>query len=67
MAKAKKTIVTARRAEPELPEIFVKIDDGARSTYARAAIRVKSGKYLYLQWRDGGRVLSFYLGRKRNA
>lgn len=67
MPKEKRTIVKPRRVEPELPEIFVKVGNGWRSTYAKAAIRVKSGKYLYLQWRDGGRVLSFYLGRKRNA
>jgi hypothetical protein len=67
MPKPKKAIVPARRVKAEIPEIYVKISEGWRSSYAQAKIRVKNGKYLYLQWRDGERVHSFYLGQKRNS
>lgn len=67
MKKSKSTIVMKRRAKPETPEIFVRIGDGWRGHYARASIRVKSGKYVYLVWRDGGHIRNFYLGRKRDS
>lgn len=66
MRKLEKTAVKKRRAKAEVPEIFVKVTDGTRSDYARAGIRVKGGKYHYLQWRDGQRIRYFYLGAKRN-
>ena len=58
-------IVNPRRAKPETPEIFVRTSEEWPSRYAHASIRVKSGKYLYLVWRDGGRIRNFYLGQKR--
>lgn len=67
MPKAKKTIVPPRRVKAEIPDIYVKTSDTWRGSYAQAKIRVKSGKYLYLQWRDGDRIRSFYLGQKRNS
>jgi hypothetical protein len=53
------------------PEIYVKIKTTGRaswfrdSQYARAYIRIKSGEYQYLQWRENNQVRSLYLGRKR--
>ena len=67
MPKSKKAIVKPRRAKAETPDIFVKTTEGSRSSYAQANIRIKSGKYLYLQWRDGDSIRSFYLGQKRNS
>ena len=52
------------------PEIFVRIKgkyDWQGSVYAKASIRIKSGEYQYLTWRDGGQVRTFYLGRKRKS
>src|SRR5882762_4955874 len=52
-----------RRAYP--PEIFVKCVDREkpwRDPYARAHLRNKHG-YVYLTWRDGQRVRTFYLGK----
>lgn len=59
--------IAQSRAEAEIPEIFVKTSDGIRSSYARAHIRVKSGKYNYLVWRDGDQIRNFYLGKKRET
>jgi hypothetical protein len=67
MQKPKKTIVRPRRPEPQIPEIYVKTSDGLRTSYAHAHIRVKSGLYNYLVWRDGDRILNFYLGKKKNS
>jgi hypothetical protein len=64
---AKKLPVLKGRIKPEMPEIFVKTMDGLRTEYVRASIRVKSGKYQYLMWRDGDRVKYFYLGQKKNS
>jgi hypothetical protein len=55
--------IAARRASP--PEIFVKSVDREhpwRDPYARAHLRNRNG-YVYLTWRDGQRVRSFYLGK----
>jgi len=49
------------------PEIFVRIKRPVRSLYAKASIRIKSGEYQYLTWRDGSQVRTFYLGRKRKS
>lgn len=65
--KSSRTIVKPGRAKPEKPEIFVRTQEEWPSRYAHASIRVKSGKYLYLVWRDGGRIRNFYLGQKRNS
>ena len=48
-----------------IPEIFVRCADRShpwRNPYARAHLRNKRG-YVYLSWRDGGQVRTFYLGR----
>jgi hypothetical protein len=65
--KAKKRAIGESKAKP--PEIFVQIENHGyyRSQYARAHIRVKADEYQYLEWRDGGRVRSLYLGRKRKS
>jgi len=65
MRKPKSTIATRRRVKAEVPEIFIRVREGSRSNYARASIRIKAGRYLYLVWRDGGRIRNFYLGKKR--
>jgi hypothetical protein len=45
------------------PEIFVKTTPGDLfPRYAAAHLRNKAG-YVYLTWRDGERVRSFYLGK----
>jgi hypothetical protein len=52
------------------PEIFVRIQgkyEWQGFVYAKASIRIKAGEYQYLTWRDGGRVRTFYLGRKRKS
>lgn len=36
--------------------------EGYYQEWARAHLRYKGG-YVYLQWRDGGRVRSFYIGK----
>ena len=69
MPKLKKTIGKPRKVEPQIPEIYVKAADRERSGYARAHIRVKSGQYItaIYVWRDGERILNFYLGKKKNS
>jgi hypothetical protein len=67
MRKTKSAIAKPRRAKPEKPEIFVRTREERWPRYAHASIRVKAGKYLYLAWRDGGRIRNFYLGQKRNS
>lgn len=52
------------------PEIYVAITQGSRwrrTLYARAHIRVKAGGYQYLQWRDGEKIKTLYLGMKRES
>jgi hypothetical protein len=66
MRKTKNTIVNEGRPRAEIPEIFVKTTNAMRAEYARAHLRVKGGKYVYLAWKDGDRVRNFYLGQKRN-
>jgi hypothetical protein len=65
MRKTKVAIAKPRRAKPEKPEIFVRTREERWPRFAHASIRVKAGKYLYLVWRDGGRIRNFYLGQKR--
>jgi hypothetical protein len=68
--KLKRTIGKQRRVKAEMPDIFVRISqrDGLyRTSYAKASIRVKSGQYLYLVWRDRDQVKNFYLGKKANS
>lgn len=67
MKKRGSAIAKSRRAKTQVPEIFVRVSEGRFSSYAHASIRVKAGQYLYLVWRDGGRIRNFYLGRKRNS
>jgi hypothetical protein len=67
MKKPKLAIIKPRRAKPEKPEIFVRVSEGWRSSYARASIRVKAGQYNYLVWRDGNRIRNLYLGKKRKS
>jgi hypothetical protein len=57
------------RSRATAPEIYVKAHniDWRISDLKRAHIRVRAGEYQYLQWRDGDKVRSFYLGRKRKA
>ena len=66
MRKPQKPAIVDSRPRAEIPEIFVKTTNAMRAEYARAHIRVKGGKYLYLAWKDGDRVRNFYLGQKRN-
>lgn len=65
--KLPRTIARRRRAKAEKPDIFVRTREDWPPRYAHAHIRVKAGKYLYLVWRDGGRIRNFYLGQKRNS
>jgi hypothetical protein len=67
MKKSKRAIAKPRRVKVEAPEIFVRTGEGYRASYAHASLRIKSGKYVYLVWRDGGRIRNFYLGRKRDS
>jgi hypothetical protein len=67
MGKSKKRPIAEGRPKAEIPEIFVKTTNAMRAEYARAHIRIKGGKYLYLAWKDGDRVRNFYLGQKRNS
>lgn len=56
-------IAKPRRVTP--PEIYVHWRDPERpwrSPYARAHLRNKKG-YVYLTWREGERVRTFYLGK----
>lgn len=53
------------RSRAKIPEIFVKEEQasGFRPIgFARAHLRNRNG-YVYLTWRDGARVRSFYLGK----
>ncbi len=63
----KKRPIDKSRVKP--PEIYVRVEGRAywRSTYARAHIRVRTGGYQFLTWRDGTRVRTLYLGKKRNS
>lgn len=68
MARKKSRTKRAIAESRVKPEIYVKLPNPRytwRTDYARAEIRVKSGKYQYLQWRDGETVRSLYLGTKR--
>lgn len=67
MTKRKSTIAKPRRVKTESPEIFVRIKGERWPAYAKASIRIKSGKYQYLVWRESGRIRNFYLGNKRNS
>jgi hypothetical protein len=55
----------ARRSKAKLapPEIYVKcVQEFSADHYALAHLRNKQG-YVYLSWREGNRVRSFYLGK----
>jgi sRNA-binding carbon storage regulator CsrA len=56
----KSAIAAPRRVKAEMPEIYARVKDDWRSTYAKANIRVKAGKYLYLAWRENGTIRNFY-------
>jgi hypothetical protein len=66
MHKPKNAAIADSRPKGEIPEIFVKTTNAMRTEYARAHIRVKGGKYLYLAWKDGDRVRNFYMGQRKN-
>jgi len=54
-----------RQSRARIPEIFVKEEQGSGFRpigFARAHLRNRNG-YVYLTWRDGTRVRSFYLGK----
>lgn len=63
MKKTRKRLVDRSRTNPPA-EIFVKGVgyDTWNTPYCRAHLRNKRG-YVYLQWRDGDRVRSLYLGK----
>jgi len=63
MCKANRPIAK-RRSQPEKPQIFVRVHGERYHRWARANISVKRGKYVYLMWREAGRVRTFYLGSK---
>jgi hypothetical protein len=65
--KRSKKAIAESRAIP--PKIFVEITkkDWWRPKLAKAHIRVKAGEYQYLTWREGDRVRTLYLGRKRKT
>jgi hypothetical protein len=54
--------------EAKAPEIFVRLASSHSwkdHDFARAHLRNRGG-YLYLVWREGKHVRSFYLGKRRN-
>jgi hypothetical protein len=56
----------SRTSQP-VPEIYVRIiGPGMYPVMARAYLRNNKG-YLLLQWRDGERVRSYYLGKARKS
>lgn len=62
-----KTAIAKRRPRPLAPEIYVKLPlDAAGKLYSRAHLRNKRG-YLYLSWRDGEKVRTLYLGKRRKV
>jgi hypothetical protein len=61
----KKVRAIAKSGRANVPDIYVKCIDPVhswRDPYARAHLRNKRG-YVYLSWRDGGTVRTFYLGK----
>lgn len=67
MAKlALRTIVKRGRAKAKMPLIYVNIGHPTVPQFALAKIRIKAGGYQYLQWREGVRIRSYYLGRKQS-
>jgi hypothetical protein len=64
--KTKRKKAIAKSKPKPKPDIFVKIaHEWSTYAYAKAHIRVKSGGYQYLEWKDGARPRSLYLGKKR--
>lgn len=63
MKKRIRSAIAKSRTSPP-PEIFVKSvqHDTWHAPFCRAHLRNKKG-YIYLQWRDGERVRSLYLGK----
>lgn len=55
--------IAERRVNPP-PQIYVRVEGSHswRESYARAHLRIRKG-YVYLAWRDGGRVREFYIGK----
>jgi hypothetical protein len=54
---------SGRRAKPTEPQIFVATKHGSHGPrFAHAHLRNRGG-YVYLTWRDGDRVRTFYLGK----
>ena len=71
MKKKRKSVRSVKcRTKQEPPSIYVRFLDNSgpwgRYDYARASIRVRSGKYAYLVWREGTHVKTFYLGKRTN-
>jgi hypothetical protein len=69
--KSSPAIAKAPRAKPAPPEIYVRTSlrtftYGHARTYALAHLRNKGG-YLYLSWRDGGKIRTHYLGKAPKA
>lgn len=64
---SKKRPIGVSRVKP--PEIFVRVSEKNlwRESYALAHIRVRSGCYRYLAWREAGKVREFYLGEVRES
>lgn len=64
---AKKSAIAHSRASH--PQLYVRIPghDWRGPRMAKASVRIKSGEYQYLTWRDGDQVRTFYLGKKRQS
>jgi len=66
--RRRRTAIARRRTKLSVPQIFVATKPGPYGPrYAHAHLRNRRG-YVYLTWRDGDRVRTFYLGKaSRNA
>jgi hypothetical protein len=63
----RKTAIDKCRTPQEPPTLFVLGEaSGFTPKYCRAHLRNMRG-YLVLQWRDGARVRSYYLGKARKS
>lgn len=62
-SSSKKQLRAPRRSKPAPPLIFIERSvNGYRHHMSRAHLRNKRG-YVYLCWREGKRVRTFYLGK----
>ena|SRR5579859_893258 len=64
-AGKKRPLAIAKRSRAIPPEIFVRVpqaSDWHPYAYARAHLRNRKG-YVYLTWREGQRIRTFYLGK----